>query len=429
MSTAILRSLRDISTALERADVPPLSPWWGGQCDRFYSHPSATTFVGMVGRGGDKSRTSVVMALAEVLAGEFVIPRGERHFFTHVSENRDEASKTLGILESYLRILHVPFARAGDTIELKQLPRGFKVLACRVGAVSGWRCLGWTADECAKWSSEGSDPSAEVIASIRAMTVTHPSARGRMISSPLGNLGHFYEAYAAGDTPEQVTAHAPSWVANPTITEARTHQLARDTRVWSREYAAVAQAGASAAFDVALVDRARGVRVPSDWTTCETVAIIDPSAGASDAFAWGFARWRKRPGGDQSVLEILDIDGLSQGAAKGVTSDDVVKKIAASAGRHGVRTVHSDQFEKWALASAFTRRGFAYVAHTWTAPQKERCVEHVRGWLRDGLLALPQHERLRTELLNFEERISASGALTFRSRGGESNQGCRRRDV
>ncbi len=64
------------------------------------------------------------MAIAEVLAGAFIFPPGERHYFTHISENKDEAAKTLRVLEQYLRILQVPFSRSGDTIELDEMPRG-----------------------------------------------------------------------------------------------------------------------------------------------------------------------------------------------------------------------------------------------------------------------------------------------------------------
>jgi hypothetical protein len=49
----------------------------------------------------------------------------------------------------------------------------------------------------------------------------------------------------------------------------------------------------------------------------------------------------------------------------------------------------------------------------WTAQTKPAAVETVRKWLRDGTLALPVHERLRRELLLFEERITPTGQFSF----------------
>jgi hypothetical protein len=414
----VFASLLELDRRLASADVPPLSPYWRNEAQRFYAHPTARLLVECVGRGGDKSRTSTKMAIAEVLAGSWRIAPGERHYFTHISENRDEAAKTLAVLEQYLRLLRVGFDRAGDTIEIKSHPLGIKVLACRVGAVSGWRCIGWTADECAKYSNEGTDPSAEIIASIRAMTVTHPNARGRMFSSPLGTMGTFHEVWSRGDTAEQVAGHAATWEANPSVTEAQTRALETDARKWAREYAAIPQAGALAAFDAAQIDRAMQLVVPANWQECGRVMLVDPTAGSSDTYAYASAGWRRAPGGSRSVLEIRDVDGVAQAEAQGVTSDTMIVRVAKVAQRADTIIIHSDQFEKFALRAAFTKASFEFYPHTWTAPLKERAVEQVRMWLREGLLALPNHARMRHELLSFEERIAPSGALTFRGRQG-----------
>ncbi len=291
--TTVLETLLGISEQLARAGVPALSPYWGGDCTRVYQHPTARLLVEMVGRGGDKSRTSTLMAIAEVLAGEFNIPPGERHYFTHVSENRDEAAKTLGVLEQYLRLLHIPADRSSDTIELRDMPRGFKVLAARVGAVSGWRCIGWTADEQAKWSNEGVDPSEDVVNSIAAMTVTHPNARGRLFSSPLGRSGFFFEQWEAGNRDDVLVGHAASWVANPSVTLEHTIKLARgNMRVHKREYEAIPQEGVASLFSAEDIDRA--MRARPDVTVDdqqEPALIIDASRGG-DAWTFATARWR-----------------------------------------------------------------------------------------------------------------------------------------
>jgi hypothetical protein len=57
------------------------------------------------------------------------------------------------VVQRCLIDLHVPYERAGDQIVLKDQPRGWRVFACQVGAVSGFRCFGFSADELAKWRS------------------------------------------------------------------------------------------------------------------------------------------------------------------------------------------------------------------------------------------------------------------------------------
>jgi hypothetical protein len=408
VSAEILATLLRISDQLAAAGVPPISDYWRGEADRFYLHPTARLLVECVGRGGDKSRNSTIDAIAEVLAGDFRIPLGERHYFTHISENRDEAAKTLAILESYLRILRVPFARSGDTIELTAMPRGFKVLAARVGAVSGWRCIGWTADEAAKWDDDGADPSAEVIASIKAMSVTHPGARGRMISSPLAKVGHFYEIWSQGDTGDQIAGQAPSWIANPSITEEQTHKLERDPKKHAREYGAIpADATEDALFEAALIDRARRA-VPGDippmrgvryfgamdpglttnrWTFCiACLRIVDGRRKASIVVN---KQWTPPRGGS------LDPAGVLQG-------------IDQYARPYGVLSVWTDQYHAESLAVIASRLslGFGLFIDKMTAAEKLTRYEGVLTRLLDDEIDLPHDPQLRADLLAVRRVIS-----------------------
>ena len=208
----MLDGYRQLVAALIHEGEPPVSRYWIDGAAEFYAG-TAYERIENAGRGGDKTRNLVRCAIVETLFGQHTIPASERHYFAIVSENVTEATKTLRLVESYLRILHVPFTATADTIELGTMNRGIKVLACRVGAVSGFRCFGWAADEVAKWrDADGANPCREVVASIRAMTVTHPTARGRMYSSPLGVAGYFYESFLEGsDERVMVRGPTPSW--------------------------------------------------------------------------------------------------------------------------------------------------------------------------------------------------------------------------
>ena len=146
----------------------------------------------------------------------------------HVSESRAEAEKTLRQMVEYLRFLKIPHTATVDTIELEGelRQRGVKVLACRIGANSGWRATGGTTQESSKWNSEGSNPAEEIVTSWGAQMVTHSKARKRHFSSPMAKEGFFFEQYQQGETDARMTTQGPSWKFNPTITRESCKALA-----------------------------------------------------------------------------------------------------------------------------------------------------------------------------------------------------------
>jgi hypothetical protein len=417
VTAAILSALLTIDDALVRVGIPPMSDYWRGEATKFYTHPSARELVEMVGRGGDKSRTSVKMAIAEVLAGEFHIPQGERHSFVHVSENVDEAKKTLGVLEQYLRTLGIKHHRAGETLELDEMPRDFKVLACRVGAVSGPRCIGWTADERDKWDDDGTDPGVEVIASMRAMTVTHPSARGRQFSSPVSTATPFYEAWRAGGNAHQVVGHAPSWIANPSITKERTCELEPHEPTWRREYAADPSSGSSDAIsseDARAMVRALSPRaIPVGLE----IGLLDSSSGRGDGWAFAFARYVRDDG--RRVLHVTGLGAFEGRFGDVLSFDAVVGQVAELARARGVSRVYGDQYQAFALASAMARYGIAYVEKPWTQPTKIEALSTLRRLARErSLVAEPgtESEAMRRELLTLREVLLPSKVFTVQAR-------------
>jgi hypothetical protein len=213
--TATFETLMQLDGALVADGHPPLSPWWCDQLSRWYAHPTARTLIARVGRGGIKSHTAVKVALNEVLHGDWNVPPGEVHFWATASATKDEAAQRLRLIEAFLRSLRVDYDRAGDEVVLRDAPLGLRVFACQVGAVSGFRCIGFTADEAAKWRSaeKFANPAPEVIASMSAMCVTNPGARKLIVSSPLAMVDYHFKRFALGDTAEQLTCQAPSWVA------------------------------------------------------------------------------------------------------------------------------------------------------------------------------------------------------------------------
>jgi hypothetical protein len=415
--TATFETLVGIESQLVAAGQHPLTPWWRAQLQRWYRHPTARTLVARVGRGGGKSRTAVLVSLNEVLFGSWDIPAGEVHYWAFASQNVSEASQRLMLIERCLLDLGIPCKRDGDEIRLKEMPRGWRVFACQIGAVSGFRAFGRCADELSKWRSLDrlANPAIEVVTSMTAMTITHPGARSLLISSPMGFTDYHAKRMAEGDTAHQLTCTAASWVANPTrITEQQSHEAEPDERIWRREYAAIPQAGSLSVFEPDAIARAF-VQPASVPRALGRFGVVDASSGKKDSWAFAVASWCDVGGSKRLVFE--KVDGFHGRFFEQKSAEAVVQEVSDCFKAHGVRDVHADQRDEYQLISAFRRHGLRYTPWAWSQPNKERAVSTVRRWLADGVLVLPEHERLKDELLEFEERTAPSGAFTFGARG------------
>jgi hypothetical protein len=65
----------------------------------------------------------------------------------------------------------------------------------------------------------------------------------------------------------------------------------------------------------------------------------------------------------------------------------------------------------------FARHGLPYHAITWTNPNKASAVSQVRAWMREQQLILPRDEKLKRQLLQYEERITPNGSIVYAGRG------------
>jgi hypothetical protein len=467
--TATFETLCQLDERLVARGHHPLTPWWRVQLARWYATPGAVTFVGRVGRGGAKSHTSVKVSLNETLFGDWKIPPGERHFWAYVSKTKDEATQRLALIERLLADLSIAYDRQGDEIALRDVPRGWRVFAATIGAVSGFRCFGYSADELAKWQAgpELANPAIEVCGSLNAMTITHPGARRVLISSPLGGLDYHFERFERGDSDDQIVAHAASWVANPAgITEEQTRKAEPNEKVWNREYRAIPQANYSNAFDADAV--ARAFRPAPAGSSERPICVVDASSGKGDAFTWGIVGYvrptadhvsryqtRKVPrralvriGGvdslvasDETLEEIVhDVNGpvtnpdwlaaskpvlvfhhmdAVEGRFAGTVSGSaIVDKIAKDCKRFRAELIVGDQREAFFLHGECQRHGLRFVSLDWTNANKIEAVTRLKRLFAEGATALPpRREKLRRELLNYSERITASGAIVFNARG------------
>ncbi len=415
---SLLQHLPALERRLEAKGFTVTSPWWRATIERFY-RSACRMIVLRVGRRGGKSSTLCRIAVLEALFGEHKIPFGDLGIIAIISVSRDEASQRLRTIRTILDALGIAWRPIDGGIELTDKPIAFKTFTASIAGVSGFTCIAAICDEVAKWrdADSGSNPASEVLASLRPTMATQKNARMFLSSSPLGSEDAHATAFDLGDSSFQIVAYAPSWEANPSITEEGTHALEPDLRIWSREYGAIPQAGVLSAFDPDAIDRAFARKVSGSASA--SAMVIDASSGRKDAWTWGLCRWVRPADAEigRAVLEWGLVDGVEGAFWTQTKGEEIVAGLAGMAQRCGIYEVHADQREELMLASAFSRHGVELRPHPWTAATKPAAVATVRRWFADGTIALPPHEKLRRELLAFEERITASGSFTFGARG------------
>ncbi len=442
--SSLLEAYRRQDTLLAQAGIPRTPPKWMELIERFYCHPTAKRLVARIGRGGAKSTHGVKMAVCETLFGDFLnIGPGECHYFVFVSERMKEAYERLRLLEKYLSVLGVAYDRKDDTINLRGLPRGFKVLACSIGSVSGFRCIGCVEDECAKWDNDGVNPAPEVTASVDAMMITHPQARSRLISSPMSTVDHHYELMEQGDTQDQIVASGPSWEWNPTITREQCIAAAKgDSRIFAREYCAIPQDAISAAFDAEAVDAALRYPPPGRARVSRPILCCDPSSGGADMFAWCVVQWlhpapppferrvewkegddgvwrgtpNEPPPPPKPFLYVYSAGYLDGGFWGEVDAETIVKQLVDLCRARGIQHVHCDQRERLGLASIFRRHGAIYHEHPFSNTSKADAVSRLSVLLRDRQLIIEPSAAgkvMRDQMVKFKRKYTRSGLVQF----------------
>jgi hypothetical protein len=229
-------------------------------------------------------------------------------------------------------------------------------------------------------------------------------------SSPWSLDDYHCELFDEGDTAHQFVSFAETWIANPTITEERTHQLEPDERTWSREYAAVPGAAVSAALDAADLAGCFGQNIAV--TGCIGFLAIDASALRGDAFA--FVAGYAKPDG---ALVVTEAGGWTQDALRTLTVPDVVAKICERAKHYGVKTIFADNYEKGSLPGHFANHGVRLMVFDWTQASKHTAMTRLRRMMREKTLALPAHDLLRKQLSGLKQRLVPSGGTKYFTNG------------
>lgn len=411
----LFAAYQGLDASLVEAGFEPTSPWWLEQLRQVFSRHSRRAlrrWIIRAGRRGGKSSTLCRLAVLIALFGEWSVPPGDTAVIAIVSVKTDEAAARLRTIKSILSALGLRFDERGTELELRgERPLLFKVFPCNVDSV-GFTSVLVIGDEVARWESRdtGANPAQEVIGSLAPTMATQPTAFMVLSSSPWSTDDFHAKCFDQGDTATQLVSHAPTWIANPTITEAETHELEPDERVWAREYAAVPGATISAALDPVDVAAAFG-RAPTGKLGRGFLAI-DASSLRGDAFAWIAGRES-----DAGELVVLECDAFEGEQLRNVSMRDVVKRIAARADEWGARPIFGDQREEASLTSMFAEEGGALEVLPWSEPSKEDAFQLMRRLLRERRLLLPDHAGLRREISNVKAHLLPSGRTKYATNG------------
>lgn len=406
----ILARFDEVDRQLVAAGFPPTSPWWRETFEAFY-RSGKRQLVARVGRRGGKSSSFSRLAVVEALYGDHQVPPGDTGVVAIVSTDRQEAASRLTTIQAILDALGVAYAPWGDgAIGIRLVGRriGVRVYTASIKGVSGFTSIFVLCDEVAKWKDAdlGANPATQVLASIRPTMRTQRNARIVLSSSPFGMLDAHYDAFEAGETPLQIVAHAPTWIANPTITEAETRADEPDESTWLREYAAIPQAEIEEGLlSEAILDRATRAG-PLDVPRAQGhhyVATIDPATRGN---AWTLAVLTRGPDRVRRVVLCREWRGTR---AMPLEPSSMLAEIRELLRPYGLRWLSSDQFAGDALRELARQQGLTLSLEPWTSVAKREAYENLRTMLLDEELELPPDDAVKTDLLGIRKSLTRNG--------------------
>ncbi len=406
---AFLRRYDALDKALVAAGFPATSTWWRAEIERFFQG-GCRRWVIRAGRRAGKSSTLCRLAVAWALYGSWSVPLGDVAVIPFVSVSKDEASARLRTIAAILRTLGVTFEERADELEITGTrPALFKVLACNTSAVVGFTSIAVLGDEVSKWESRdtGANPAREVVGSLSPTMATQRNAFLVLSSSPWSLDDFHCECFNIGATEHQTVSYCPTWIGNPTISEAQTHADEPNEREWRRAYLAEPSQSVASAFDPDHVTECFNRKPRGSFNYTGWIAI-DPSnqTAKGDGFGW-------------CLGATTDADEIVVGACGEFTGTtplkEIVTRLSQLARDAHTNVIYSDQRESSALGELFSREGITLSSHAWTEGTKAESVAMIARWLAEQRLLVegPGADRMRSEMLRVKARELPGGRTHF----------------
>lgn len=405
----ILARYDEVEARLVAHGFPPTSPWWRETIERWY-RSGKRELVDRVGRRGGKSSTLSRLSVVEALYGQHHVQPGDIGTVCVISTDRGEASGRLHTIKTILDALGVPYKPCTAPkvgVALVGRPIEFRVFTATISGVSGFTSIFIIADEVAKWrdADTGANPATTVLASVRPTAATMPHARMVLSSSPMGMLDAHYDAFEEGETDRQVTAWAPTWVANPTLTEADTRALEPDEATHAREYGAIPQREAESGLltDFLVTRMARGVKDEPPTDGHYYVATMDP-ATRGNAFTLAIAT---RDACD--VRRIVATREKRGSPSAPLSPKETMREWHPLLESYGLRTIYTDQWSLDAMQDSARDLGLTLVGEPWSQRSKAEAYEELLKLAQDDLAVVPDADHVRTDLLGIRKVLTRNG--------------------
>ena len=406
--------------ALVEAGFPATSPWWRERIEKFL-RSGKPRWVLRKGRRGGKSSTLSRLLTAWILWGPWTIPPGDTAVVAIISVDRPEADKrlvTIGAILDALGVAHEKKSQAQE-IHIPERRAAFAVKACTLTGTIGFTAIAIFCDEQAKWQSKegGANPAKEVMATIRPTMATQPLAFEIDCSAPWGTDDYHAKLCDLGTTDAQVYDHGATWEGNPTLTEARTHELEPDENEWRRAYAAIPSSALTGDWFGLSLDRcAESPRVDEerlDWVRYLLALDVDFSR---EHLAYAVVSSRVVRG-EPRVTRIHEtglrkLEGKKPAEVAARVRDGVCVRWGL-AGHDGKASAIIDQ-EGMSFAEQARGAGLNLLVVPWSggakATSETERYRAVRVAMREGALLLPEDSgELIRELRAVRCRTTATG--------------------
>jgi hypothetical protein len=325
--------LREINEVLVSKGWPDMSPFWTRTIALCY-FAERRNCVFRVGRRGGKTTAVCRVIVYEVLYGDHTVPPGDIGVFCIISALLPQAKERIKTIDKMLEDLGIDHKCIKEEITLPGVTRAIRAYAATAASVVSFTSIGALCDEEAHWRDDkGSNPAAEILGNLRPTMATMPNAKLWHLSAPWSTLDVHYEAFERGLQPDQICFYAPTWVANPTLTEADTRALEPDEATWERQYKAIPSASDETKFfNAAFIDAAAKVSLKHlDGT---------PACGADLAFRKDSAAMVISEGGE-AWLRLVKERAWVPGRVP-LKPTEVIKETISEAVDHGCESVCTD---------------------------------------------------------------------------------------
>jgi hypothetical protein len=428
----VVAGLRRMEEVLVPAGMPPISAWWWETIERFYASGKREAVI-RAGRGAGKSTTTCRVAVAEALFGDHPLAPGDIGSIPIISVKQQDAKDRLSTIETILKLLGEGYSKVGDSIRLHRRAIEFRVSVASLQSSVGATALFIFCDEVAYWrdADTGANPATKVLATIRPTMRARANSHLWMVSAPLGQLDAHATAYAEGETARQVVAFAPTWVGNPTITEAQSHAEETNIDLWRQLWAAIPLEGTEFSMLAPVtLDRATRVESPA-WDRCRIqgaeleawrtisragdlppergvtyVAAMDP-AMTSNAWTLTVAGRRLVDGRSKRSVALVREWRGSQSAP--LDPFEVLGDVKRILSFYALAIVDTDRYHSHSLYAIGRRAGLTVRIVDSSHGDLLLRYDNVSRWLSDGEVELHPSKVLRKDLLGVKRILTPAG--------------------